>query len=95
MLFQPEAFEEYLLSLEVIRDGSGHTLEKTVRTVRTVRMAELDFVDRSEEFVAMSEAEARKFTTFGEFWGRFAKLACSQSRLSKLLVLTADLLLHL
>ena len=44
MLFQPEAFEEYFLSLEVIRNGSGHTVAE--KTVRTVRLGEFDFVER-------------------------------------------------
>jgi excisionase family DNA binding protein len=58
MLFRPEAVEEYLLSLEVIRDGSGYTLEKTARTLR---MEGFEFVERFEEFGAMSDAKARKF----------------------------------
>jgi hypothetical protein len=59
MQFRPEAVEHYLLSLEVVRDGSGHRIAE--KTVRTVRMGEFSFVERSEEFVAMSDAKARKF----------------------------------
>ena len=40
------------------QDGSGHTLEKTMRTVRR---EEFGFVERFEKFVAMSDVKARKF----------------------------------
>jgi hypothetical protein len=59
MLFRPEVVEDYIRSLEVIRDGSGHgtIAEKKVRIARM----EDGFRPFVEEFAAMSDAKARKF----------------------------------
>jgi Helix-turn-helix domain len=57
MLFRPEVVEDYIRSLEVIRDGSGHV---TIAE-KKARMEETGVGFLPEAFVAMSDAKARKF----------------------------------
>lgn len=61
MLFRPNAVEDYLRSLEVIRTGSGRVNRANKKVLNGTNVPKTVLYSRDDEFVAMSDAQARKF----------------------------------